>query len=422
MKDGYSFDKDIKGLDKSYQIMYETYCRIFSRCGLRFVVCEAETGLMGGDISHEFFSPISERSKGEDQFVYCSRCGYAANREKAACVSEDPPGKGELKPPQLVHTPGYYTVEGVSKFLGSSPKDLLKTLIYRIDAELVALLIRGDHELNLSKLAKIFGTSQISPAEPETIEKLTGAPVGFSGPCGLEIKKYADLAVKNMQNFITGANKKDYHLLHVNYGRDFSIEKFEDLRMIKDRDICPRCKEEIKLSYGIELGHVFKLGKKYSESMGAIFQDKDGKSYPIQMGCYGIGVNRILAAAVELYGDERGIIWPRSIAPFEVIIISVNIKDKKIKEISAYIEDLLCKEGLSTLWDDRDVSAGIKFKDADLIGIPLRLVVGNKALSQRRIDIKRRNASAHQQKDANLEELPTAVKEELKIFEENLHS
>lgn len=411
MKDAYSFDTTLEGLDKSYKAMYDAYCRIFSRAGLNYAPVEADTGLIGGDVSHEFMIPCPS---GEDVLVKCKKCGYSANKDKAECSAASGERQAEKKLEE-VKTPGCATIEEVSKFLKVEPKDLVKTLIYKAPGkDCIAVLVRGDHEVNPAKLARVTGIADLELAGPEIIKSATGGPLGFSGPVGLKIKKFADYGIKNMANFVTGANKLDTHLLNVNIGRDFGTDTFADVRMISPDDPCPKCGAALEFSNCIEVGHVFKLGTKYSEKMKAYFQDENGASHAMIMGCYGIGVNRIMAAALESHHDESGIVWPKELAPYHVLLVSVNPKDARISQISENVYNVLKDAGLEILWDDRDVTAGIKFKDADLIGIPIRITVGSKTLQNNTVDIKRRNSK--EQVVVNIDKVTEAVKDELKKY------
>jgi prolyl-tRNA synthetase len=406
MKDAYSFDVDKEGLNKSYQAMYAAYCKIFDRCGLNYIAVEADTGFMGGDISHEFM--VSSKS-GEDVVVTCSGCGYAASSVVAECVKPQtanracPPklnakaiqrrGKPQtasLKPMQEVKTPGISTVEKVSEFLKVKPNQLIKTLIYESDNKPVVVLIRGDHNLNEIKLTRYLGCNKLEMADDKLIDKVTGGPLGFSGPIGLEnIRGISDYSLAAMHNFITGANRADTHLINVNLDRDFKVDEWTDLRYIEEGDICPRCKEQkIKLETTIEVGHTFKLGTKYSKDLNADFLDKDGKEKPCIMGCYGIGVNRIIAAAIEQNYDKDGIIWPASIAPYKVIILALNMANRELTEIAEKLYNESLVQNIDVILDDRQESAGIKFKDADLIGIPIQVILGEKALSKGKVELK----------------------------------
>jgi prolyl-tRNA synthetase len=392
MKDAYSFDCDMEGMEKSYKKIYAAYCRIFERCGLPYLAVEADPGIMGGNISHEFMV-LSEA--GEDLIVVCPKCKYSTSIQVAKCVSAtaDKGANKEAKklPIAEVETPGITTIEKVSEFLKTDSKRLVKTLIYKADGKAVALLIRGDFEANETKLKNFLKCDLLELADEKAIEAITGAPVGFSGPVGLAgARIVADNSVKGMVNFITGANKKDAHLINVNIGRDFETKEFGDFRMITEKDKCPSCGKTIEIKTAIEMGHTFKLGTKYSEALGAKYLDRDGKEKASVMGCYGIGVNRIAAALIETSNDKDGIIWPASIAPYEVIIIALNIADKKVKDLSEFAYRNLVKARHSVLFDDRDESAGRKFKDADLIGIPIKVIVGEKNAKKDLVEVKDR--------------------------------
>ncbi|KPJ56887.1 MAG: prolyl-tRNA synthetase [Deltaproteobacteria bacterium DG_8] len=390
MKDAYSFDADEKGAEKSYQRMYQAYCNIFERCGLTFRAVEADTGPIGGSFSHEFMV-LAET--GEDIIFSCNSCGYAASRDKAEIgrVENNTISTLQLGKLQRVETPNKRTVEEVTQFLKIKPEQLIKTLIFQDGDHTIAVLIRGDQEINEIKLHNLLKTESICLASDEAIEKVTSAPKGFAGPVGLNIKIIADNSLKTMKNFVTGGNEKDVHLINVNLDRDFQVDSFEDIRFAQEGDPCPRCSDgQLIMSRGIEVGHIFKLGTKYSEALGAKFLDVQGKEKHMVMGCYGIGVGRTVAAAIEQNHDENGIIFPLSIAPFQVIVVSVNPKDHEIKEASERVYTTLRDAGIDAILDDRDERPGIKFKDADLIGIPLRITVGTK-VREGYIDIKLRS-------------------------------
>ena len=388
MKDAYSFDADEEGLNRSYRLMYETYERIFSRCGLRFCAVLADTGAIGGDESHEFMV-LAET--GEDVIVSCPACGYAANLEMAEAVRDFAYPEEPEKPLERVATPGVKRVEEVAAFLGIPASKLVKTLIYLVDGKPYAILIRGDHELNEVKLRRALKAERVEMAGPETVEKLTGAPVGFAGPVGLSgVTIIADKALKGLKNFVTGANEPDAHYVNVNYPRDFKIEAFFDLRNVTEGDLCPRCGNPLELTRGIEVGHVFKLGTKYSEAMGATFLDREGKERPFVMGCYGIGVSRTVAACIEQNHDENGIIWPLTLAPYHVALLTLGAGDAELMEASEKLYRTLWGEGVEVLWDERDERPGVKFKDADLIGLPFRLVLGKKFKNEKKVELKAR--------------------------------
>ncbi len=387
MKDAYSFDTDDAGLERSYQKMYDAYSRIFTRCGLTFKVVEAETGVIGGTASHEF---MVLAKTGEETIVSCQSCDYAANIQKAEAKRTQRRGRGSGKPLKKVETPGKKTVEEVTQFLKVNPEDLVKTLIFETDQGEVAALIRGDHEINESKLRKFLGCGEVKLASDDVVLKLTGAPKGFAGPIGLSIKIVADYSIESMVDFVSGANEEDTHYINVNCGRDVNIDQFADLQVVKEGDLCHRCGKSLSFSRGIEVGHIFKLGTKYSESLQATYLDENDREREIVMGCYGIGVGRTAAAAIEQYHDEDGIIWPIPIAPFQVIVVPVNNKNEPLMETAEGIYRLLAGNGIEVLLDDRDSTPGIKFKDADLIGIPLRLTIGEKNLEKGLIEIRRR--------------------------------
>lgn len=376
MKDAYSFDLDEIGLDTSYKKMYNAYCRIFERLGLDFTIVDADSGAMGGSGSQEFMvkSPV-----GEDGIAYCETCGYAANYEKAAAIpTEKDFPEGEL-PLEKIKTPDVHTIDELVSFMGSKPYVFAKTIIYKADDKYIAAMVRGDREINEVKLKNLVGCiDDLELVEPSAVREITKAQVGFAGPIGLSIPVYADLEVQKMRNFIVGANETDYHYKNVNIGRDFEPTTFADIRVIEEGDACPVCGKPIKTAQGIEVGHIFKLGKKYSEALGLTYQSETGEAKTVVMGCYGIGVTRCISAAIEQGNDENGIILPVSIAPFEVSVIPVNAKDDEQMALAEKIYNKLLSEGVEALIDDRQERAGVKFKDADLIGIPVRIVVGKK--------------------------------------------
>lgn len=393
MKDAYSFDVDEESAQKSYQIMYDTYCRIFKRCGLEFKAVEADTGAIGGSFSHEF---MVLANTGEDQIVDCQSCDYAANLEKAEIKAPDGTpafDSDDLLPMEEVETPNIKTVEEVTSFLNIGPESLIKTLIFNTDGKLIAGLVRGDHEINEAKLRSLLKVDRIELASEEMVEEVTGAPMGFAGPVGLKIDVIADHSIRDLRNAVTGANKKDMHLKNVNLERDFTVHQFADIRMIRPDDPCPRCGGSIEFKRGIEVGHIFKLGIKYSQAMNAVYLDRDGKEKPIVMGCYGIGVGRTVAAAIEQNHDRDGIIFPIPIAPFEVIVLPLQIHNKRVLEISEDIYRALRDKGVDVLMDDRDLRPGVKFKDAELIGIPIRVTIGEKGIEKGEVEIKLRGKS-----------------------------
>ena len=392
MKDAYSFDVDENSANASYQKMFEAYTRIFERCGLKFRAVEADTGSIGGNYSHEFMV-LAET--GEDQIINCTKCSYAANLERAEVLYEEKTPEadhhGEMGPLEEVETPDMKTVEEVTDFLHITADRLMKTLLLLVDGkEKVAVLIRGDHELNEAKLKTLLGAQTVEMAPESVVREITGAPVGFAGPVGLKIRIVADNALKGMHDFVTGGNRKDLHLKQVEMDRDFQIDLFGDLRTILPRDRCPRCGGNIVFGRGIEVGHIFKLGTKYSLALNAVFLNEEGKEQPIIMGCYGIGVGRIVAAAIEQNNDENGIVFPVPIAPFEVTILPLQMHDAAVAETAEKIYNELSELGLDVLLDDRDERAGVKFKDADLLGIPVRITVGSRGVKTGTVEVKER--------------------------------
>lgn len=387
MKDAYSFDKDEPAARLSYQKMYDAYHRIFARCGLNFRAVEADTGLIGGTSSHEF---MVLADTGEETVVYSEPGTYAANVERAEVLPPNGESKEALLPLRSVNTPGCRTVEEVTKFLKVDASKLVKTLLYSTGSESVAVLIRGDHDANEIKLKRLLGVTDVELASPATVEKMTGAPVGFAGPVGLNIRIVADHAVKASANSVVGGNRLDTHLVNVNCPRDFRVEQFADLRNARAGDPSPRKDGILKTTKGIEVGHVFMLGTKYSQAMNASFLDPNGKECLAVMGCYGIGIGRTAAAAVEQNHDDKGIVWPFPIAPFHVHLISLG-QSAAVIEAATAVYAALEAVGLEILWDDRDERAGVKFNDADLIGAPYQVIVGDKGLAEGLLEVKSRN-------------------------------
>jgi prolyl-tRNA synthetase len=388
MKDGYSFDATEQGAEESYRRMQEAYTRIFSRCGLRFRAVEADSGPIGGSFSHEF---MVLADTGEDTVVSCDSCQYAANMEKAQvrpCEPVEPSVTGSLT---KVSTPGMRTIEEVSQFLNVRPEELVKTLILKTEKNVVAVLIRGDHELNDVKVKNFLNVAELELADERTIQEVTGGPLGFSGPVNLHgITILADNDIRCMNSAVVGANETDAHLINVNPQTDFHVDDFGDFRAAQAGDACPRCDGTLILSRGIEVGHVFKLGTKYSDAMAATFLDAEGKERPMIMGCYGIGVSRTVAAAIEQNHDENGIIFPPPIAPFTVLITPVGAKSPEIESAAEQVYQALWANGMDVLLDDRDERPGVKFKDADLMGIPFRVTIGKKALGEGKVELKNR--------------------------------
>ncbi len=386
MKDAYSFDRDYEGLDVSYKTMYDAYDRIFTRCGLTFRPVEADTGAIGGSNSHEF-TAISE--VGESEIAYCPKCSMAANVERADCRDAEPtPASVEMLPMEEVHTPDTKTIEDLAAFLGVKTEETIKALLFVKYDEMgnedgyVAAFVRGDRELNMIKLVNALGIPEhaIAFADEEAMGAKTGAVGGFTGPVGLhDCTVVVDSELPGLKNLVAGACRRDYHLKNVNYGRDYKGDIVKDIKVLKEGDPCPVCGEPVKHARGIEVGQVFKLGTKYSESMGATYKDENQEEKPIVMGCYGIGVTRTLAAVVEQHHDKDGIIWPVAVAPYHVIITLMKPDDEVQLALAEKVHDELSAKGVEVMLDDRDERPGVKFKDADLLGIPVRITVGRMA-------------------------------------------
>ncbi|MDZ4198695.1 MAG: proline--tRNA ligase [Kiritimatiellia bacterium] len=391
MKDAYSFDQDWDGVERSYRAMYEAYERIFARCGLRVKAVEADSGAMGGSSSHEF---MVLADAGEDGLVECDRCAYAANLERAEYRDRGNRRFEEtILPVEPVATPGVRTIEEVSAFLGVPSAALIKTLLVRAGGQTVAVLLPGDRELNEVKMRRVLG-ADAELADEAAILAATGAPVGFAGPVGLAagVAIWADESLRGTQGGVTGANRADTHVLHVSLERDVAAAQWGDFGTARQGDGCPRCAEgTLQSRRGIEVGHVFKLGTKYSEALNATYLDAEGKPRTMIMGCYGIGVTRTLQSAIEQSHDANGLIWPIGIAPYTVVLLCLNVKDEACRTASEKLYEELRAAGVETLYDDRDDRAGVKFKDADLIGFPFRLSVGERSLAKGVVEIKRRS-------------------------------
>lgn len=377
MKDAYSFDKDNEGLDISYMKMYEAYNKIFTRCDLEFSAVEADSGAMGGAGSAEF---MVKSDIGEDEIAFCTGCNYAANTEKATSKLEDAE-KEEEKELNKIATPDVRTIEELVTFFNTSNKKFAKTLIYKADGKVVAVMVRGDRSLNETKVSNALGgIMELEMADAETVLKATSAEIGFAGPIGLQVDTLlVDEEVTRMSNFIVGANDTGYHYENVNYERDFN-GIVGDYKLVAEGDMCPKCGSPINIRRGVEVGHIFKLGTKYSESMGANYLDENGKEKPLVMGCYGIGINRTVAAIIEQHHDENGILWPMAVAPYKVIVMPANVKNEEQMNTAEKIYEDLKTRGVDVLLDDRNERVGVKFKDADLIGIPIRVTVGKKVV------------------------------------------
>ena len=389
MKDAYSFDQDEDGAKLSYQKMYDAYQRIFTRCGLTFRAVEADTGLIGGSSSHEFMV-LAET--GEETIVYAESGPYAANVERAEVLPPSAEATEEPRPLKKVSTPGVRSVEEVAGFLKIKPEQVAKTLLYKGDGATVAVLVRGDHEANEVKIKKALNLTDIELADPDTVTKVSGAPVGFAGPIGLsQVRILADHAVRAMRNLIVGGNAADTHYVDAHVGRDFSVEAFADLRSAKAGDPSPKGEGLLRTAKGIEVGHVFMLGTKYSKAMGATFLDPAGQERFAVMGCYGIGIGRTAASAIEQNHDAKGIIWPVPIAPFQVQLLPLS-QSAQVTDTVRSLYEQLTSNGVEVLWDDRDERAGVKFNDADLIGIPYHVVIGEKGLAKGSVELKDRKS------------------------------
>lgn len=388
MKDAYSFDTDKAGLDISYNAMYEAYCRIFTRLKLDYLLVDADSGAMGGSGSQEF---MVKSQVGEDAIAYCPSCGYAANEEKAPCIAPKTERSGDLLSIEKIHTPHTRTIEELTTFLESSPSSFIKTILYDVDGKIVAVMVRGDREINETKLKNMYDATELVLAGFADVERITGAAVGFAGPIGLKepIDIIADTEVMEMYFAICGANETDYHLKNVNPSRDIHPTRVADVRNIVPGDPCPKCQKPVETCRGIEVGHIFKLGTKYSDALDCKYLDAAGQEQSMVMGCYGIGVGRTMAAIIEQHSDENGIIWPMAAAPFQVLLVPTNTTDELISSIAEKLYQELRTAGVEVLIDDRDERPGVKFKDADLIGIPLRITIGRKA-SEGIVELKER--------------------------------
>ena len=382
MKDAYSFDVDLEGLDVSYQKMYEAYCNSFDRMGIRYKIVKADTGAMGGLLSEEFQAITGI---GEDIVVGCEHCDFSSNLEITEVVDAHAEDDAEERPYELKETPDAKTIEEVAAFFDLTPKHFVKTLVYRVDGKTYAFLLRGDRELNETKVLKLLGANEMELADFTEVERVTHARVGFAGPIGIDCPLIMDREVSHMKNFITGANKSDHHYINVNV-RDFEVMKTADIAQVHEGDICPKCGGKLKFEHGIEVGNLFKLGTKYAQTMGLQYLDKDNQLQPVVMGSYGIGLERCMAAIVEQHNDEHGIIWPLSVAPFAVSIVIISMKDEQQCEAASQLYDQLRALGAEVLLDDRDERPGVKFKDMELIGIPYRITVG-RGISEGKVEL-----------------------------------
>ena len=407
MKDAYSFDIDEAGLHESYKKMFHAYENIMERCDLTYKIVKADTGAMGGSLSEEF-QAITEI--GEDVVVTCDGCDFSSNLEITEVIDTSTPSDVPMQDMEIVETPDAKTIADVAAFFGKSVNDFVKTLIYSVDGKTMAFLLKGDRELNETKVLKLLQANEIELASFEEVERVTHARVGFAGPVNLECPIIMDREVANMKNFIVGANKTDHHIKNVNL-KDFSVETVADIAQVHEGDICPVCGKLLKFCKGIEVGNTFKLGTKYAKALGLEYQDVNNKLHPVEMGCYGFGLERCMAAIVEQHNDASGIIWPASVAPFEVAVVVVSSKDEEQMRIGNELYEALKQEGVDVLLDDRKERPGVKFKDMELIGIPYRITVG-RGIKDGNVEFRARTAS--ESSDIALSEVVELVKKELK--------
>ena len=405
MKDAYSFDVDDEACEASYQKMFQAYQNIMDRVGLEYKIVRAGTGAMGGNLSEEF-QAVTEI--GEDTLVLCPNCDYASNLEVSACIVDETESYEEEKELELVHTPNAGTIEEVAAFLEEDPSQFVKTLIYQVDGKFYACLIPGDRELNEEKLRTLLQAKEVVLADKEDVERITKAKIGFAGPIQLSIPIVMDHHVQMMKNFIVGANQTDYHYKNVNL-KDFKTKKIGDIIEVKEGDLCPKCGAKLTFKKGIECGNTFKLGTKYSESLGLNYLDQNNQLKPVVMGCYGIGLARIMTAVAEQRADEMGIAWPVSIAPYQVALVLINGKDEVQRTVADQLYQIIQSMGFEVLYDDRDERPGVKFKDMELIGIPVQITVGKKA-QDGMIEIKKRG---HEKEEITVELLNEKVIEYL---------
>lgn len=386
MKDAYSFDREAAAMGASYEVMVEAYKKVFDRCGLTYRIVEADPGLIGGDVNHEFMAPADI---GEDLFTYCTNCDYAANVEAASYWPPPPAPEADLEPLTEVHTPGRPGIQDVVDFLGRPASEMLKCLLYDAGGQTVAALISGDREINEGKLARALAPAMVRMFTDQDFAT-HGFVKGYVGPQGLpgDVTVIADLSVQARKNWVTGANKPDHHVTGANVGRDFQADRWVDLARIKEGDQCPRCRGSLRIGRAIEVGHCFQLGARYSVPLKATFVDEDGTEQPYLMGCYGIGVSRIIAAVAEQFNDEAGLRWPKAVAPYHTVVIPTNMDQDEVIEAAERLYAELGERGLEVVIDDRDVTAGVKFADADLIGFPLQVVIGKRGIEAGTVDLK----------------------------------
>lgn len=406
MKDAYSFDIDEVGLQESYMKMFNAYKNIMDRCDLKYKIVKADTGAMGGSLSEEF-QAITEI--GEDVVVTCEGCDFSSNLEITEVIDTSTPSDAAEQAMEIVETPDAKTIEDVAAFFHKSVNDFVKTLIYSVDGKTMAFLLKGDRELNETKVLKLLKANEMELASFDEVERVTHARVGFAGPVGLECPIIMDREVANMKNFIVGANKSDHHITNVNL-KDFTVETVADIAQVHEGDICPVCGKPLKFCKGIEVGNTFKLGTKYAKALGLEYQDVNNKLHPVEMGCYGFGLERCMAAIVEQHNDASGIIWPASVAPFTVAVVVVSSKDDEQMRIGKELYEALKNEGIDVLLDDRKERPGVKFKDMELIGIPYRITVG-RGIKDGNVEFRARTAAENS--DVALDEVVALVKKEL---------
>jgi prolyl-tRNA synthetase len=402
MKDAYSFSANEEDLDKIYQKMFECYSSILKRLQLNFFAVEADSGLIGGKYSHEF---IILAKSGEDKIAYCPNCGYSANFQMVSYIPYEKPlsGRSSVDTDQMptmseVYTPGTTSIKALAEFLKVGPEKTIKTMILKGENRIMAFLLRGDRELNIEKAEKFTGI----PLEMiEHEEKNNNLEIGYLGPVGLDksIEVFADISIRNCRNMTIGANKQNFHFINANQGRDFTVKEWGDFSFPETGDLCHKCKNPLKFDKGIEIGHIFKLGTKYSKKMNATYLDSNGNQQPIIMGCYGIGISRIISAVIEQLFDSRGIIWPLSLAPFLVNLVAINIEDENIRFAADQVYETIKDKGIEVIYDDRNVRAGVKFKDSDLIGIPLKLIIGKNYTDNKKVEIETRKDGSKFQTD-----------------------
>ncbi len=405
MKDAYSFDRDEDGMRASYDVMLEAYKRVFDRCGLRYRIVEADPGQIGGDVNHEF---IAIAEVGEDLFVYCENCDYAADLEAASARAPEVAPSTDLEAPAEVATPGRSSIDAVSTLLERQPAEMLKCMLYDAGGETVAVLIPGDREVSEVKVGRVMWPAPVRPFSDEDFEQ-RGIVKGYAGPQGLpeDVTIIADHSVRAGKNWITGANKTDYHMTGLNQGRDFRVDRWEDVSQVREGDPCPVCGGRLNLSRGMVVGHIYQLGARYSKPLKAMFVDEDGTEQPFQMGCYGIGVDRIVAAAAEQFNDEAGLMWPKALAPYDAIVVPTNMDQPSVVEAGERLYADLQDRGVDVVLDDREVTAGVKFADADLIGYPVQVVVGKRGIESGSLDLKAR--ATGQREQAPLDDAVTAA-------------